>query len=282
MAYPSLSEDMGYVGNDRSEITHEVGHAIEEVENSFRNRPLDYTIETAITTDIMERLRADFGDRIPASAGYLPGPPANYKHAYLDTLNEGQYIRNVQPEVNIGISSHFDVLSADSRPVITEVDANNARIDIGILETAAHPLFSETDHPPSDALDIPEESLEICIAKGSKYFPPQAVIHAIEVKYIKDKTSPGPGLEDNPPRWHKVDGDIKKLEFLAEYGAGGAGAECHLVLASNLNLFQVGLDESHPEYRPKFRRRLENLVQYCEQKEDRNPIHVWEMHPPRL
>lgn len=272
---------MGYVGTLRSEMTTEVGRAIESVEDSFRDNPLDYTIETAITTDILERLRTDFGSKIPARAGYLPGPPANYKHAYLDTLSDSQVIRNIQPEVNIGISSHFDERLVDGKPVITEIDANNARIDIGILEPASHPLFTETEHPPAEALDVPQEVLEVCIAKGSKYYPPQAVTHAIEVKFIKDKTSPGSGLDKSPPTWHKVDGDIRKLELLAEYGAGGAGAECHLILASNMNLFQVGLDESHPEFRPQFRQRLENLVQYCEQQEEREPIHVWDIHPPR-
>ena len=276
-----ITHDMGYVGNHLKKVTPEVNQAIETVETSFRRSPLDYTIETAITTDLLEYLRADVGEQIPARAGYLPGPPANYKHPYLDTFSEYQSIRNVQPEVNIGLSSYFDEYVSNSEPVITDIDANNARVDIGILTPTSHPFFAETKHLPTKNRDAPQDVLEVCIAKGSKYYPPAAVTHAIEVKYIKDKTSPGPGLENDPPTWEKLDGDIRKLEFLVREGANGAGAECHLVLVSNMNLFQVGLDENHPDYRPQFRRRLLNLVQYCEDQKNGNPIHVWDIHPRR-
>lgn len=276
------SVDMVYVGNLRSKITSEVQSAIECVEGSFRENPIDYTIESAITTDVLRHLRKNWGKRIPARAGYLSGPPANYKHPYLNALSKVQSIRNVQPEVNIGISSHFDETIAEEQAVITDINANNARVDIALLKPESHPLFSETNNTPEEGIDLSEDTLEICIAKGSKYYPPQAVTHAIEVKFIKDKTSPGSGLENNPPTWHKIDGDIKKLELLAEFGSGGTGAECHLVLVNNMNIFQVGLDTGHPEYRPKFRRRLENLVQYCEQENNKDPIHVWDIHPPRI
>jgi hypothetical protein len=271
---------MGYAGGHENEMTPAVRDAISQLECSFRATPLDFTVESALVMELLSNLRASVGERIRARGGYLPGPPPGYKDNYLDRIVRPQRIRNVQPEVNIGYSSYFEEMPEPKEAKQSLDGLGNSRIDIGKLTPAEHYMFPKTEHEDYESTD---RALQICFANGSKYYPHQSVTHAIEVKFIKDKSSPGTGLESDgaggfEPTWSKIENDIRKLKLLREHGAED-GAECHLIIASNLNIFQTGVSEDAKNYNQDYRDRLKNLVEYCESGIENPPIHVWEIFP---
>jgi len=356
---------MGYCGSN-DQRTDFVWKSIEALEDSFRENPLNFTVEASLRTELLNELRNKLAKcgpeeegEVTAWAGYLTDPPANYKHAYLNRICLPQRIQIVQPEVNIGHSTHFSdessYFGSDTNPEEEEglEDQSNARVDIGIISPDSNKSESKWEaspdgwRKPEDILsslchddlehhfgtalegevhdvvnDLPEERVdglrdrvsdplelplsetsdeskpdaavaEIRLSKGSKYFFPHDLHSAIEIKFVKDDATPGTiESDENRPAWSKIEGDLKKLEYLSTHGV-----ECHLIIISNQGIFQIKDAETgnKSDYtsneQAEYQRRKQAIIDYCENPEDwetdrdcggNERIHVWEISPKPL
>lgn len=206
--------------------------------------------------------------------------------------------------MNVSVSSKFaSFINDDTEKSLLLIEDGagqasyrNASVDLAILEPPGpHPLFSQLEIPDSDSNweSNPAENegeIQIAFAAGSKYFPPSAVSHAIELKYIKDLATPGSELSKNADKfdefieddelgekleeymWGKIDTDMEKLYRLAN----NHGVESHLVIFSNFNIFRsVEVCDEDAQKEPDIgTERLSTLSRVC----DAANIHLWEYH----
>lgn len=210
-----------------------VRSSIEELKNRFEENPLDFTVEDSLVFELTNILRKR-GKKIEVSAEYrnfdnedYEENYTDYKRKYIERICKQEEIHNVQIQVNIG------------KPWKSRGVGKNRRLDLAVLK----------------------ENTEIRLIRGTKYFLPQFVEHAVEVKFIKNKNLP-------PKSLGKFKRDIEKLKSLGE------SKSRHLVIFSNKNIFQV--KEEDKRSTSKARRRFEKLENKAEED-----IEVWNCFPRR-
>jgi hypothetical protein len=296
---------VGYQDSVDAPPREEIKEAIKSVGETFKNGgdvigdnpgnngPLDSTVEASIQFDLLSELRHQFNQsRIHTVGGYLEKEPAEYKEGYFQELCRPTEIRRVQPEVNVSVSSKFNIKKKQEQHLLLiEGGAGNAKyrnvnVDIAVLEESSHPLFENEAIQKPYTSDEDVAGLQVVFAAGSKYFPPGSVSQVIEVKFFKDIATPGSGLEEyagkgeikeTPEVWDKIDKDLQKLSLLSQCHS----AESHLVIFSNFNIFRTNeatpsdQEQRSGEVDEKGQQRLEGLKTICENLD----IHLWEYHP---
>lgn len=190
--------------------------AIEELEERFQENPLQYTVEPALVSELIQILREKIREEKLTAEGIYQGQGddfdfTNYKEPYLKQMSKEQEINRVLPEVNIGDRTE------------------NKRLDIAVLRS---------------------EEVEVEIKKGSKYFSQEDIQHAIEFKYVKnDNIVASRNQGDEDEIFPHTSGDIPKLRRNAE------DAETRwVIIASNKDIFkqeesEEDAEDAHERYR---------------------------------
>lgn len=147
--------------------------SLKELERRFKDKPLQFTVESALVDELVRILREESGHpEIEVEGNYEDFDYTNYKTPYLENMQEKREISPILPEVNVGDRGE------------------NTRIDIAILSKENEPV-------------------EVEIKKGSKYFHKKDIKHAIEFKYVKNDNLLA--SRNNDGTFPHTSGDIKKL-----------------------------------------------------------------------
>ncbi len=177
-----------------------VRKSIRELQKKFSKTPLNYTEEYSLMAELQDILRKR-GKKITASAEYKDFKKEDYeedytkyKETYLERICSRNKIHNVQIGVNIG------------NPKKDKVKGKNKLLDLAVLR---------------------EKETEIKLIKGTNYFTPQSIEHAVEIKFIKKQNIPPKNLMNK-----LFKKDLKILQGLGEPKSR------HLVIFSNKNIFQ--------------------------------------------
>ncbi len=196
-----------------------VRESVRELQEKFCKTPLDYPEEGSLIAELQNILR-EKGKKITVSAKYknfenedYSKKYTKYKEKYLERICKRDRIHNVQIRVNV-LKQNQNKSGRKSR-----------LLDLAVLR---------------------EDDTEMKLIEGVKYFTPQSVEHAIEVKYIQDKNIPSKNLMDK-----SFKKDFKKFKGLGEPKSR------HLVIFSNKNIFQ--LEEKDEESTTIARERFGNL-----------------------
>jgi hypothetical protein len=215
-----------------------IAEAVKELEERFEENPLQYTVESALVSELIQILRDKIEEEKLTAEGKYQGNGddfdfTNYKEPYLKQMSKEQEINRILPEVNIGDRTE------------------NKRLDIAVLRPG---------------------EVEIEIKKGSKYFSQEDVQHAIEFKYVKNdnivasrnKKRSEPDDEIFP----HTSGDIPKLRRNAE------DSETRwMIIASNKDIFKQEEPEEEAE---DAHERYRNMKEECEERQPR--IELREFH----
>lgn len=150
-----------------------IRESIEKLEEEFQDKPLQYTVESALVDELVRIIR-EKADRpqVEVEGNYKDFDYTDYKTGYLDKMKEEQTVSRILPEVNVGDTGE------------------NTRMDIGVLRQQ-------------------EEPVEVEIKNGSKYFHKKDIEHAIEFKYVKNDNLIASRNEDRT--FPHTSGDIPKL-----------------------------------------------------------------------
>lgn len=270
-----------------------VERALEDFEKEFVNHVMRFTVEAEVRDCIRQRL----SDHLERQVDVYGAPVKigdRYKKPYARGLAQLTETDAVHAEVNIGHSSDFepflDALSESGNIVDFERDKNgsaNRSLDIGVLKNGAinHPVVTEADELAIEPQAAPDRAIEVAIAAGSKYFPPEAVETAVEVKYVKDRTTPGNIRNDHI--WKKVESDCEKLKRLDD--DLDDPPESHLVIVTNYDPFRMAphCDETGEENKSReevqsgssYPTKFERFVETCATEIG---AHVWTYHPMKI
>ena len=215
-----------------------IAEAIEELEERFQENPLQYTVESALVSELIQILRDKIEEEKLTAEGIYQGNGddfdfTDYKEPYLKQMSKEQEINRILPEVNIGDRTE------------------NKRLDIAVLRPG---------------------EVEIEIKKGSKYFSQEDVQHAIEFKYVKnDNIVADRNKERSEPDeeiFPHTSGDIPKLRRNAE------DSETRwMIIASNKDIFKQ--EESEEDAEDAYER-YGNMKEECEERQPR--IELREFH----
>lgn len=171
-----------------------VRESIRKLQEKFSKNPLNYTSKYSLVAELQNILR-EKGKKITVSAKYKDFEDegyeedyTKYKEKYLRKICEQNKIHNIQMQVNSGNKRE------------------NKLLDLAVLRN---------------------DNTEIKLIQGTKYFTPQSIEHAVEVKFVKNKNIPS----KNPAK-KEFKKDFKKLQGLGEPKSR------HLVIFSNKNIFQ--------------------------------------------
>ncbi len=273
-----------YIGSRFKNVDPFIRESILELESQFVERPGSFHNENKVEDELKDVLRGELkdilrdkgqSDTIETKGHPIKGTFNQNREDYISELCRGDSNWNrVQSQLNIGASSSFDIDEHEDsffkkvcelarRQGRDDSDRGNLTLDIGVLQTALHPL--------SDTID--GDFLEFCIAGGAQFWPPSGLSHAIEVKYFKTMTSPGSDLKGDNPEWDRIQDDIDELKLLSQHGVN-----CHLVIVSNMNIFRRWEDttEHFDQYQQHecYMNRLNSLEEWCGEH-----IHLWYIHP---
>jgi hypothetical protein len=289
----NVSEHLGLVGNGNlSPPSPVVECALQDFENEFVNNVLRFTVEAEVRDYIRQRLSEHLERQVD-----VYGVPvvinAQYKKPYARGLAQLVETDAVHAEVNIGHSSDFEsnLNNIDEASDIVDFErgntgSGNRSLDIGVLKDLGieHPVVDEADELAVEPQESPEEAIEVAIAAGSKYFPAGAVETAIEVKYVKDRATPGTIYESNV--WKKVDSDYEKLEQINKDLDNPP--ESHLVIVTNYDPFRMAphCDKTGEENKSRedgqgkssYPEKLEDFVECAEEI----GVHVWMYYPMKI
>ena len=205
--------------------------AVSELEEKFREKPLQFTVESALVDELVRILRNNVEEPVVSVEGKYEREEddapdefnyTNYKEPYLCNMGKSQKISRVLPEVNIGDRGE------------------NKRLDIAVLRDS-------------------EEPIEVEIKKGTKYFHKKDIEHAIEVKYVKnDNIIASKNEEDEKEIFPHTQGDLSKLR------KNMSDADSRwMIIASNKDIFKK--EEDLPK-EAKARDREDDLKNYCRKK----------------
>lgn len=289
----NASEKLGLVdGETLSDPSPTVVSALQDFENKFANNVMGFTVEAEVRDYVRQRL-SDHLERQVQIYGAPVEVGNDYKKPYARGIAQPVETDAVHAEANIGHSSDFesvlDEIDESSKVVEFDKDDNggaNRSLDIGVLKNEGidHPVVAHADELAVEPQGTPEEAIEVAIAAGSKYFPPNAIKTAIELKYIKNKTTPGTIHENNV--WAKVDSDFKKLKQM--YKQLNEPPESHLVIVTNYDPFRMArhCDETGEEDRSRGEIRSgssypEKFKEFVAKCADIN-VHVWIYHPTKI
>jgi len=290
----NASEQLGLVDNGNlSPPSPAVERALQDFENEFVNNVMRFTVEAEVRDYIRQRLSEHLERQVDVY-GAPVAINAQYKKPYARGLAQLAETDAVRSEVNIGHSSDFE-------PILDKIDeasdtvefkrgkngSGNRSLDIGVLKDVGikHPVVDKVDELAVEPQESPEEAIEVAIAAGSKYFPPGAVGTAIEVKYVKDRVTPG--TIDDDDVWKKVDSDYKKLEQINKDLDNPP--ESHLVIVTNYDPFRMAphCDRTGEENKSReeiqsgssYPEKLEQFVKKCAEEIG---VHVWMYHPMKI
>lgn len=297
-----LATDALNISNQQLETpTEAVTEALEGTDGfegfieSFECNVMRFTIEAEVRDHIRRRLSERYDGTVDIHGSVLSAP-REYKLPYARGVCRPTTTDAVRSEVNIGNSSKFGGVERDEDALCDfESDGSqsvNKRLDIAILKDTGHPHPVFEHHPrvfdgstigsSSDG----DRSIEVAIAGGSKYFPPESIAVAIEVKYVKDK----PTASLDKGMWKKVATDVEKLAELRNTcrRADTTPPEAHLILVTNYDPFRLRphheLDEEKEEPRENVKNgssypsRFRKMAETCAE----NGIHVWAYAPEKL
>lgn len=287
------SQQLGLVdGETLSAPSSAVVDALRDFENRFVNNAMTFTVEAAVRDFIRQKLSDHHDEEV-----CLYGAPVeignDYKKPYARGLAQRATTDAVASEVNVGHSSHFDSIlediGEDSAIVEFETDENgsgNRSLDIAVLrdDAAEHPVVAHADELAVEPQEYPDRAIEVAIAGGSKYFPPEALDIAIEVKYVKDKTTPG--TIHKTGIWEKVDSDYQKLSQITDQLSDPP--ESHLVIVTNYDPFRMAPHCDETDEENKSRDEVHSGSSYPEKfvkfvtKCACDRIHVWTYHPAKI
>jgi hypothetical protein len=223
-----------------------VEEAIKRLNDEYQQAPLNFPVEQAVQARLVELLRENFTSTLLARAGFRDDETTKYKQKYLKRIAKPQEISPVQAEINFGFPTE------------------NKRLDIAILRPSALQNQEQLDYLPS----VEEQALTIRLVDGTKYYPVDAIKHAIEIKYIKNVDIAGSRLErDSIDEWPYFDRDLRKLSELDDTDSR------HLIVFTNKNPFQKG--EQDKRGTKKAQRRFQRVSSECAQRD----ITLSEIHP---
>lgn len=290
--------NLSSINTSKLSTSDDLQKALDRFENEFSNSVLNFTIEAEVRDYVRQQLSEQINGEISLYGSVLE-LPNNYKRPYARGMVQSTSTDVVRSEVNIGGSSSFPSNPVDGLIKMEDGEKNSSqskRLDIAVFKegTTKHPVFSHSDvqyEVPDGGHSTDSEGIEVAIAGGSKFFPPEAVDIAIEIKYVKDKTTVSLA---NDNYWEKIRSDIDKLAALRsavkETTTGQSNLpESHLVVVTNYDPFRLaghrpeGTVEKERNEIPNnssnsYPKRLIKLTELCYEK----GVQLWIYYPNKI
>jgi hypothetical protein len=287
----NASKQIDLNGKNLPQPSDAVVSSLRDFEKEFTNNVMGFTVEAEVRDYIRQKM-SDYKQRQVKVYGAPVEIDNQYKKPYARGLAQPVETDAVHAEVNVGHSSHFNSILnkiCGSNDIVEfdqdEYGRANRRLDIAVLEDNdfEHPIVANANGLAVGRQGSHNDAIEVAIAAGSKYFPPKAIETAIEVKYVKDMTTPG---TINHDIWKKVNSDYEKFKRMNNQLNNPP--ELHLVIVTNYDPFRMAphCDETREETKSRnqtqggssYPQKFKAFVQKCA---DIN-VRVWSYHPIKI